>query len=165
MPVAQADEAEARAESIVQKYGAERSSLIHVLQDLQEEFDYLPRAALEHTSERLGVAMSEVLRVATFYAAFSLEPRGEHMVTVCMGTACHVRGAERILLRLQDVLGIEAGGTTDDLQFSLETVNCLGACALGPLISVDGKYYGKMTPNRVPEVLEEHGFERDSDED
>ncbi|MFO7957099.1 MAG: NAD(P)H-dependent oxidoreductase subunit E [Candidatus Brocadiia bacterium] len=165
MPVAQADEAEARAESIVQKYGAKRSSLIHVLQDLQEEFDYLPRAALECTSERLGVPISEVLRVATFYAAFSLEPRGEHMVTVCMGTACHVRGAERILLRLQDVLGIEAGGTTDDLQFSLETVNCLGACALGPLISVDGKYYGKMTPNRVPEVLEEHGFERDSDED
>ncbi|KPK57473.1 MAG: hypothetical protein AMK73_10125 [Planctomycetes bacterium SM23_32] len=149
-----------KARQIVDSYGAERSSLIHVLQDVQSEFDYLPRESLTAVAEQLGVPLAEVLRVATFYAAFSLEPRGEHIVTVCVGTACHVRGARGVLERLQNVLSVPAGGTTEDGKFTLETVNCLGACALGPLIAVDGKYYGKMTAARVEEVLEEYGVAR-----
>lgn len=165
MPQLKAEPAQALAESIVDSYGAQRTYLIHMLQDLQEECDYLPRPALKLVAERLDVPLSEVLRVATFYAAFSLEPKGEHTVTVCMGTACHVRGAKRLLGRLEDLLQVEAGRTTEDRKFTLETVNCLGACALGPLISVDGKYFGKMTPDRLAGVLEGYGFEHDGRQD
>jgi len=157
MPAVEPDVAITRADEVVEAYGSERSSLIHVLQDIQQQFDYLPRDSLRHVSERLGVPLAEVLRVATFYAAFSLEPRGEHLITVCMGTACHVRGAATILSRLEDVLGIGAGQTTPDQKFTLQTVNCLGACALGPLVSVDGKYYGKLNASRLGAVMEEIG--------
>jgi len=155
MPVAEAGVAAARAEEIAEGYGCERSSLIHVLQDVQAEFDYLPRESLHAVSERLGVPLAEVLHVATFYAAFSLEPRGEHVITVCTGTACHVRGAQRLVERLSGLLGVEPGRTTADGKFTLQTVNCLGACALGPLVAVDGKYYGKMTVARMAAVVEE----------
>ena len=156
MPVAEAAVAAARAEEIAEGYGCERSSLIHVLQDVQAEFDYLPRESLHAVSERLGVPLAEVLQVATFYAAFSLEPRGEHVITVCTGTACHVRGAQRLVERLSGLLGVEPGHTTADGKFTLQTVNCLGACALGPLVAVDGKYYGKMTAARMAAVVEEY---------
>jgi len=162
MPVVEADLAVAKADEVVDGYGAERSSLIHVLQDIQAQFDYLPRQSLGRVSERLRVPLAEVLRVATFYSAFSLEPRGEHTVTVCLGTACHVRGARGVVQRLEQVLGVRAGRTTSDGRFTLETVNCLGACALGPLVSVDGKYYGKMSPARVGAMLEEYGVTRHS---
>lgn len=155
----------AAVDSIVDAYGADRTYLIHVLQDVQEEFGYLPRPALERVSERLEVPLAEVLRVGTFYAAFSLEPRGEHVVTVCMGTACHVRGARAVLERFQEALKLQAGHTTEDGKFTLETVNCLGACALGPLVSVDGKYHGKMSPGKVHSVLEELGVGADGNKD
>ncbi|MHC5033698.1 MAG: NADH-quinone oxidoreductase subunit NuoE family protein, partial [Planctomycetota bacterium] len=131
----------------------------------QTELDYLPREALQAVSDRLGIPLAEVLRVATFYAAFSLEPRGEHLITVCMGTACHVRAAPTLLERLEALLGVKSGGTTPDGKFTLQTVNCLGACALGPLISIDGQYHGKMTPARLGEVLEEFGVDRHAGED
>ena len=160
MPVVEADRAQSAAGRIVESYGNDKSSLIHVLQDIQQELDYLPREALHTVAERLELPLAEVLRVATFYAAFSLEPRGEHTITVCMGTACHVRGARGVLQRLESLLSVSAGGTTSDGHFTLETVNCLGACALGPLIAIDGKYYGNMTPARVADVLEESGVGR-----
>jgi len=156
---------EAATDRVIDGYGADRTYLIHVLQDLQEEFDYLPRPALERVAERLEVPLAEVLRVATFYAAFSLEPRGEHIITVCMGTACHVRGARAVLERLQETLKVQAGRTTEDGKFTLETVNCLGACALGPLISVDGQYHGKMTSGKVQSVLEELGVDAHGNKD
>jgi len=156
---------DAATDRIVDGYGADRTYLIHVLQDLQEEFDYLPRPSLERVAERLQVPLAEVLRVATFYAAFSLEPRGEHVITVCMGTACHVRGARAVLERLQEALNVQAGRTTEDGKFTLETVNCLGACALGPLISVDGQYHGKMTPGKVQTVLKEFGVDAHGNKD
>lgn len=160
MPAVEAQSAVERAEELLEQYGARQESLIHILQDVQESFDYLPRAALEQVAEGLRLPMAEVLRVATFYAAFSLEPLGEHLVTVCMGTACHVRGAPGVLQRLEQLLSVSAGRTTDDGKFTLRTVNCLGACALGPLIAIDGKYYGNMTPARVGSVLENY---RDDD--
>jgi NADH-quinone oxidoreductase subunit E len=164
MPVVEADRARSEAGRIAASHGDHPSSLIHVLQDIQEEFDYLPREALRAVAERLELPLAEVLRVATFYAAFSLEPRGEHLITVCVGTACHVRGARAVLERLESVLSVAAGGTTADGRFTLETVNCLGACALGPLIAIDGKYYGNMTPARVADVLEESGVGRDDEQ-
>jgi NADH-quinone oxidoreductase subunit E len=165
MPVVEADLAVAKADQIVDSYGAERSSLIHVMQDIQEALGYLPRGSLRTVSERLHVPLAEVLRVATFYAAFNLAPQGEHVITVCIGTACHVRGARSVLERIQRELSVPAGGTTPDGKFTLRTVNCLGACALGPLVSVDGKYHGKMTAARIGAVLEECGVAGHGKED
>jgi len=143
-----------RVDHIVEKYKNRRRHLIAILQEVQKEQNYLPREALFHLSKRLKVPLNEVYHVATFYKSFSLVPRGEHLIQVCMGTACHVRGAPRILERIERSLGVESGRTTTDYKFTLETVNCLGACALGPLMVIDGKYFGKMTASKVDEVLQ-----------
>jgi NADH:ubiquinone oxidoreductase subunit E len=157
MPVVEADLAVAKADLVVDSYGAERSSLIHVMQDIQQELGYLPRGSLRRVSERLHVPLAEVLRVATFYAAFSLEPRGEHLITVCMGTACHVRGAPRILEAVLRELTLKDGHeTTDDMRFTVKSVRCIGCCGLAPVINIDGKAYGRLTPHRVPEILREY---------
>lgn len=128
--------------------------LIEVLQDVQEAFGYIPEEAMTVVSRELGVPLIEVSRVAHFYKAFSLKPRGKHIITVCMGTACHVRGAVRMLDLVKGELGIEPGETTKDRMFTLERVNCLGACALGPVVVLDGQYHPKMTPNKLRELLE-----------
>jgi len=154
MPVVEPALAVAKARDIVESYGAHRSSLIHVLQDIQGEFDYLPRESLEAVSERLKVPLAEVLRVATFYAAFTLEPRGEHLITVCMGTACHVKGAPKILDATRRALGLKEGRvTTEDMKFTVKSVRCIGCCGLAPVITVDGTAYGRLTPQKVPEIL------------
>ncbi len=131
-------------EAIITKHGAKRDSLISMLQDIQTVYHYLPQEALETVASRLGLPMIQVYGVATFFRAFSLEPRGEHLVCVCIGTACHVRGASSVLGELERRLCVEAGETTEDKKYTLETVNCLGACALGPVVVVDGKYHGQM---------------------
>ena len=141
---------------IIERYQDERGALIGVLQDLQEEYHYLPREALEQVAASLGIPLSHVLRVATFYKAFSLKPRGKFLINVCLGTACHVRGGIHNLERLQSDLGIQAGETTPDRLFSLEQVYCLGGCALGPLVVISGKYYSKMNPLKVEAVLKEY---------
>ncbi len=146
----------ARLDAIIDSYGAERDSMITVLQDANKAFNYLPEAILHRISTRLGVPYAEVYGAASFYKAFSLEPRGAHVVQVCMGTACHVRGAQRILEELERRLSIDAGGTTKDLLFSLETVNCLGACALGPIVAIDGEFHGSMTTAKVPHLLDSY---------
>lgn len=130
--------------AIITKHGAKRDSLISMLQDIQAVYHYLPKEALETVASRLGLPMIQVYGVATFFRAFSLEPRGEHLVCVCVGTACHVRGASSVLGELERRLRVEAGETTEDKKYTLETVNCLGACALGPVVVVDGKYHGQM---------------------
>jgi NADH-quinone oxidoreductase subunit E len=129
------------------------TSLMAVLEQIQEHYRYLPPEGMVLVSERLGVPLSQVYSVATFYNAFSLERRGRHEICVCVGTACHVRGAERVLARLEDTLGIKPGETTPDWRFSLDTVHCLGACALGPIVVVDGEYSGQMNAEKVSELL------------
>jgi NADH-quinone oxidoreductase subunit E len=127
--------------------------LIEVLQDMQAEYRYLPAEGLHLVSARLGVAPIEVFRVASFYKSFCLEPRGRHLLTVCMGTACHVRGAPRLLDAVQGELGVAAGETTADKAFTLERVNCLGCCALGPVVVLDGVYHGHMTSSKLRKLL------------
>jgi len=126
------------------------------LQDLQAECNYLPREGLTRVSEGLGLPLSQVYSVATFFKAFSLKPRGRHSLAMCLGTACHVRGAVRILENIERELGISRGGTTDDLRYTLETVNCVGACALGPIVIIDGEYSGQMKTDKVRPLLENY---------
>jgi NADH-quinone oxidoreductase subunit E len=128
-------------------------SLISLLSEIQDRYHYLPRSSLVLLSETLNVPLSQIYSVATFYNAFSLKPRGAHLVRVCMGTACHVRGAPHILNRLESKLNIHAGGTTRDRNVTLETVNCLGACALGPIAVVDGNYTGQMDISKADRLL------------
>lgn len=134
-------------------------SLMAVLERVQARYRYLPEDVLILLSERMGVPLSQTYSVATFYNAFSLEPKGEHVISVCMGTACNVRGSRKVLERISDRLGIGPGETTEDNQFTLETVNCLGACALGPIAVVDGDHYGQMTAARAEKLLKEIGVE------
>jgi NADH-quinone oxidoreductase subunit E len=141
---------------IVDKYHNEKSSLIAVLQDVQEKYNWLPPEALRLISERLCVPLIDVYSVATFYRAFSLTPRGKHVVTVCLGTACHVRGAPTVMDRAKHKLKIEPGDTTPDGNFTLESVNCLGACALAPIVVVDGKYYGQTTIQKVDHIVDQY---------
>lgn len=129
------------------------ASLIAVLEGIQARYRYLPFEALVLASERLGVPLSQAYSVATFYHAFSLRPKGKHCLHVCMGTACHVRGSPQVLDRLQTKLGVKPGSTTRDRQYTLETVNCLGACALGPIVVTDGEYSGQMTAQKVDALL------------
>jgi NADH-quinone oxidoreductase subunit E len=138
---------------LVNRAAYDDASLIAVLEAIQAKYRYLPFEALVLASERLGVPLSQAYSVATFYHAFSLRPKGKHCLHVCMGTACHVRGSPQVLDRLQTKLGIEAGGTTRDQMFTLETVNCLGACALGPIVVTDGEYAGQMTAQKVDVLL------------
>ncbi len=129
------------------------TSLISVLEEVQARFRYLPREAMILVSERMGVPLSQVYSVATFYHAFTLKPRGKYLINVCLGTACHVRGSGRVLKQVSKLLNVKPGETTTDRQFTLETVNCLGACALGPVMVIEGAYFGQMTPARVESVL------------
>ena len=154
-----------RVDEIVESYDANKESLIQVLQDTTSEYNYLPQSCLRRISQRLKIPLSEVLEVTTFYKAFSLEPRGKHLIHVCLGTACHVRGAQQIVNKIERTLGIRAGQTSEDLMFTLETVNCLGACALGPVVVMDGQYHGQMTRTKVKELLEKcTDLSRGSDE-
>ncbi len=143
-------------EQIIDRHNGEASSLIQILLDIQSENNWLPKDALERVSERLQVPLARIQHIATFYKAFSLVPKGRHAVHVCLGTACHVRGATRVLDKVQELTGIKPGETDLDLKFSLETVNCLGCCALGPVVEIDGKTYGKMSTSETEEVLQSY---------
>ncbi|MFH1651625.1 MAG: NAD(P)H-dependent oxidoreductase subunit E [Chloroflexota bacterium] len=142
-----------KVNGILEKYGRDKSMLVPVLQDVQAEYRYLPREALEQVSHGLEVPLTRVYSVATFFKAFSLTPRGKHQVNVCMGTACHVRGSVKVLDEMQKLLRLKSGGTTPDLKFSLDTVNCVGACALGPIVIVDEDYHGGMNPDKAGKIL------------
>ena len=145
-----------RVDQIVEKHGGEASSLIQVLLEVQSENRWLPKETLERISAKLDVPLSRIQHIATFYKAFSLVPKGRHQVHICLGTACHVRGATRVLDTVADAIGIRPGETDLDLKFSLETVNCLGCCALGPVIEIDGETHGKMSPSRTADVLKNY---------
>jgi NADH-quinone oxidoreductase subunit E len=140
-------------DGILDRYERAPSSIIAILQDVQEEARYLPEGALRYVAEHLEIPLSKVYRLATFYRAFSLEPRGKHQIYVCTGTACHVRGAVKVLDALEREIGIRAGETDEKLEFTLETVNCVGACALGPVVVADGEYHGQMTSAKAVRLI------------
>ncbi|MBW2262285.1 MAG: NAD(P)H-dependent oxidoreductase subunit E [Deltaproteobacteria bacterium] len=142
-----------RVDEIIDNHRGEASSVIQVMLDIQTEMSWLPREALTRVNERLGVPLSRVRHIATFYKAFSLVPKGRHQVHVCLGTACHVRGAPRVLDTVEELIGLKPGETDLDLKFSLETVNCLGCCALGPVIEIDGKTHGNVSTGKTEDVL------------
>ena len=142
-------------EKILSQYRGKKGAVVAVLQELQARDGYISPEAVEEMARELKVSENEIYGVATFYAQFRFDPPGKHQVKVCLGTACHVRGAVSVLEELQRDLGIEAGGTTKDGLFSLETVMCLGACALGPVVVVDENYHGQMTPAKARTLLDE----------
>ncbi len=144
----------APAEELVSKYRDKSELTIALLQDIQDRYGYLPRPVLDLISERLGLPSTQMFALATFYRAFSLKPLGEHVIQVCTGTACHVRGAPRILDAVELKTGCKCNSTTDDLKWTIQTVNCLGSCALGPLVVIDGKPRGKMTMTKINRELD-----------
>jgi NADH-quinone oxidoreductase subunit E len=145
-----------KIDQIIDKYHGDESSLIQILLEIQHENRWLPKEALEKVSSKLNVPLSRIQHIVTFYKAFSLVPKGRHEIHICTGTACHVRGAPRLLDSVQDHLGINAGETDQELKFSLETVGCVGCCALGPVMLIDGEYHGKMAPAKSEDVLKNY---------
>ena len=140
-------------DGILTKHGMKKSKVVAILQDVQDIYKYLPVEGLQYISERLGISLNEVYSIATFYRAFSLKPRGKNLITVCSGTACHVKGSPKIIRKIKDELGIIPGETSEDGLFTLETVNCLGACALGPLAVINGIYHGHMNTVKIRELI------------
>jgi NADH-quinone oxidoreductase subunit E len=145
-----------RIDAILDKYPSEPSSLIQVLLEIQKENRWLPKEVLGKVSKKLKVPLNRIQHIITFYKAFSVVPKGRHEIHVCTGTACHVRGASRVLGAVQDQTGLKPGLTDEDLRFSLETVNCVGCCALGPVMVVNEDYHGKMEPAKAEDILKNY---------
>ena len=141
-----------KADEIVDKYGGDKSALIQVLLDIQRENRWLPKDTLKLVSQGLGVPLTQIYHISTFYKAFSLIPKGRHSVSVCLGTACQVRGAPRLLDKVIESLKMKPGETSTDMRFSLDTVNCLGCCALGPVMVIDGEYYSKPSAKEIEQI-------------
>lgn len=145
-----------RIDQIIDEHGGEASSLIQVLLDIQSEYRWLPKEALVRVAEKLHVPSSRVQHITTFYKAFSLVPKGRHQVNICVGTACHVRGAPRVLDSIEELTGLNPGETDVDLKFSVETVNCLGCCALGPVMEIDGTTHGNVSTVKTVKVMKKY---------
>jgi NADH-quinone oxidoreductase subunit E len=142
-----------KLDQIIDKYESKKENIIGMLQAINQEYNWLPRDAIYYIAERIEVPFSYVYRIASFFTQFSLKPRGKYIIKICLGTACFVRGAPSILSKIESDLGIKPNETTEDGLFTLETVNCLGACALGPLIVINEDYYGKVKPTKLPSIL------------
>jgi NADH-quinone oxidoreductase subunit E len=142
-------------EKILGKYKNPSINIIQILQDIQACYNYIPQESVEYIAQRLHVPLSHIYSIATFYTAFSLKPKGKHICTVCMGTACHVRGATTILNELERRLGIAAGANTEDMEYTLETVNCLGCCAIAPIVVFDGKYHGGFKLGDISKLIKD----------
>ena len=142
-----------RVDQIIDKYPSEEGALIQILLDVQREYNWLPKESLMRISEKLGIPVTRAYRIASFYTAMSLTPVGRHTASVCLGTACHVRGGPKILEKAEQVMGIKAGRTTEDQKFTLQRVNCLGCCALGPVMVVDGEAHGKLRSADVEGIV------------
>lgn len=143
-------------DEIVSRYKRQITESVGILQDIQNRYNYLSKEALVHIARRLNVPLSQVYSLATFYKAFSLRPRGKHLISLCMGTACHVRGVARIADEIQRKLDVKVGETTEDNKFTFEVVNCLGCCAIGPVMVIDGKYYEHMTLRKIDPILRKY---------
>lgn len=147
---------EPEVDRIIDRHGAKPTALMAILQDVQETQGYLSEDALRHIAHRVGIEVPQIYGVATYYRSLRLSPPGRHSIVACMGTACHVRNSPRVLDALKQELGIDPGGTTSDGLFSLDSVNCLGACALGPVVVVDGRYHARMTPHKARRLVREY---------
>lgn len=156
---------EQKVEEIIEKHKGQSSALIEILLDVQEEYRYLPGDALTKIAESLEIPPSRTYHLATFFKAFSLKPRGKHCISVCLGTACHVGGGVKIIEKLERDLAITRGGTTEDLQFSLDEVHCLGCCGLAPVVTVNDDLYGKVTLSQVPKILKKYSKQQGGGED
>ena len=143
-----------RVDVIIDQHNGDATALLAIMQDVQDVAHYLPREVVDHVAKRLSVPVARIYAMATFFGSFHLEPRGKHICTVCMGTACHVRGAARLVEQVERDLKIKSGGTTADMMFTVEEVNCVGACALGPLVILDGEYHGGMTSGSLTKIVE-----------
>lgn len=143
-------------DAIVEPYLSKKEMVIPVLQKVQEHYGYLPRPAMEGVSHLMRIPLSRLYGVATFYAQFKMKPRGRNIIRVCKGTACHIQGSPKIAERIEDILGVQSGETTDDLRFTLEEVACIGACALAPVIVVNDNPHGRLTPDKVKAVLDSY---------
>lgn len=146
----------AEIDAIVARYHAEPSSLITILHEVQETVGYLPEAVLERVAEKMSVPLADVHGVVSFYALFSMRPKGRHRISACKGTACYVRGAPRVLERFEQELGVKAGDTTADAEFSLDVVRCLGACGLGPVVMIGDDVHARLKADRVPSVVRQY---------
>lgn len=142
-----------RLDDIISRYEGEAYDLIPMLQDIQDAYSYLPKDELNEVAKRLGVPLTRIYSVATFFKMFSLIPKGRHQIKVCLGTTCHLRGGQRLLESVGHRLGVEPGYTTKDMQFSLDTVGCLGSCAQAPVVMIDDKYFARVTVDKVPKIL------------
>ncbi len=142
-----------KIDAIVKKYGGDRGQLVSILQDIQSEEHYLPRESLDEVSALMNIPISQIYSVATFFKAFSLRPRGRHLIKVCLGTACHVRGAAKVVEKMELDLCIKRTETTPDMKYTLETVNCIGCCALGPMVMIDEEYHGQISSDKVSPLL------------
>ena len=145
-----------KVENLIESYIDKKEQLISLLQEVQAEFNYIPQDVLVRISQKLEMPLSQIFSVATFFQAFSLKPRGRHTITVCLGTACHIRGGQRLVDKIERDYDLKPGETTEDMRFSLETANCLGCCALGPVMVVDGKYESKVTPDKLDKILKKY---------
>jgi NADH-quinone oxidoreductase subunit E len=145
-----------KVEALIESYIDKKEQLISLLQDIQAEFNYIPKDTLVKISQKLELPLSQVFSVATFFQSFSLKPRGRHVITVCLGTACHVKGGQRLVDKMERDYHLKPGNTTEDEKFTLETVNCLGCCALGPVMVVDGKYNSQVTPDKLDKILKNY---------
>jgi NADH:ubiquinone oxidoreductase subunit E len=141
---------------IDKQFSGDKENLIMILQAIQKTYNYLPEASLRYLAEKIDVPISTIFGVGTFYSTFSLEPRGKHIISVCLGTACHVRGAEKVRERIQEALHIRDGNTTEDMLFTLESVRCLGCCSLGPVVRVDDDIHGRITSDMAGKIVEKY---------
>ena len=142
-------------DAILEKHPSQKSSLIAILQDIENKYRYLPSWALQYVSEKLEVPLIQVFGVASFYDAFHLTPQGKHLIRVCLGTACYLKGSNRVLEALENELGVKDGETTPNLEYTIQSVRCLGACALAPVMIIDDRYYDKVTPLKVARILKQ----------
>jgi len=145
-----------KMKKIIEEYKDVPGTLVPILQEINVAYNYLPENVLRYISEELDTPLSLIYRIATFYNAFSLKPRGKHVITVCLGTTCHVKGAPMIVDALERELGIKTGESTEDMNFTLETVNCLGCCGLAPVMTVGEDLYGRVAPAKLPKIIEQY---------
>ena len=140
-------------EKIISLHGAKPESMLQILLDINNRFNYLPEPVLRYLSEKVGVPPAQVYSIATFFKAFSLTPRGRHVINICQGTACHVKGGQKVNQRMERELKIADGQTTNDQRFTMDNVRCLGCCSLAPVMVIDGETYSRLTPNKIPDIL------------
>ncbi|MDD4688340.1 MAG: NAD(P)H-dependent oxidoreductase subunit E [Eubacteriales bacterium] len=141
---------------IIDRYIAEKTPLMMILSDIQKEYGYIPLEVQELVSERTGISVAEIYGVVTFYSFFSLKPKGKYVIGVCLGTACYVKGAQQVVDKFADCLGIKAGETTEDGLFTIDALRCIGACGIAPAVSINGKVYPKVTIDAIPKIVEEY---------